>query len=40
MGKSCVRFTKLENLPLELIGETISSMSVDDFIASYEAGRR
>ena len=39
MGKSCVRFTKLENLPVELIGETIASMSVDDFIAAYEAGR-
>ena len=39
MGKSCVRFKKLEDLPLELIGDTISSMSVDDFIEVYEAGR-
>ncbi len=39
MGKSCVRFTKLENLPVELIGETIASMSVDDFIEVYESGR-
>jgi len=39
MGKSCVRFTKLEHLPVELIGETIASMSVDEFITAYEAGR-
>jgi uncharacterized protein YdhG (YjbR/CyaY superfamily) len=39
MGKSCVRFTKLEHLPLKLIGATIASMSLDEFIAAYEAGR-
>ena len=39
MGKSCVRFRKLENLPVELIGETVASMPVDEFIAVYEAGR-
>jgi uncharacterized protein YdhG (YjbR/CyaY superfamily) len=39
MGKSCVRFTKLEHLPLDLLGATIASMSVDQFIAAYEAGR-
>lgn len=32
VGKSCVRFRKLEDLPLDLIGETIASMSVDDFV--------
>jgi len=39
MGKSCVRFTKLENLPVELIGDAIASMSVDEFIDAYEKGR-
>jgi uncharacterized protein YdhG (YjbR/CyaY superfamily) len=39
MGKSCVRFASLDDLPLELIGTTIASMSVDEFIVSYEAGR-
>ena len=29
MGKSCVRFTKLENLPVELIGEAIARTTVD-----------
>ena len=32
VGKSCVRFKKLEDLPLELIGDTISSVQVDDLI--------
>lgn len=38
MGKSCLRFKKLEELPLDLVGEAIRRHSVDDFIASYEAG--
>lgn len=32
LGKSCVRFKKLENLPLELIGDAIGSMEVDEFV--------
>lgn len=39
MGKSCVRFKKLEDLPLDLIGETIAMTSVDDFISVYEKSR-
>ncbi|MFC1899440.1 hypothetical protein ACFLXP_03830 [Chloroflexota bacterium] len=31
-GKSCVRFQKLDELPLSLIGEVIASMSVDKFV--------
>ena len=31
-GKSCVRFKKVEDLPLDLIGDTISSMNVESFI--------
>jgi hypothetical protein len=38
-GKSCVRFTKLENLPLDLIGKVIRAYPVDDYIGIYEAGR-
>jgi len=34
VGKSCVRFRKLENLPLDLIGEVIGSVSVDEFVAT------
>ena len=39
MGKSCVRFKKLKDLPLDLIGETITMTSVDDFISVYEESR-
>lgn len=40
MGKSCVRFKKLEDLPLDLIGETVAATAVDDFIKMYEESRR
>lgn len=39
MGKSCVRFSKLENLPLEVIGEAIAENTLDEFLAVYEASR-
>jgi len=32
VGKSCVRFRKLDDLPLELIGESIGAISMEDFI--------
>ena len=40
MGKSCVRFKKLEDLPLELVGEAISRQSLEQFVSMYEKGRR
>ena len=36
VGKSCVRFKKLDDLPLDLIGKTIASMKVKDLIAATE----
>jgi len=36
MGKSCIRFKKLEHIPFELIGELLQKMSVQDWIALYE----
>ena len=39
MGKSCVRFKRVDDLPLELIGETIADVSVDEYIARYESAR-
>jgi hypothetical protein len=39
MGKSCVRFTSLDALPLDVIGETIGKVSVEAFLARYEAVR-
>ena len=32
VGKSCVRFRKLDDLPLELIGESIAAISMDEFV--------
>ncbi|HUM03754.1 MAG TPA: DUF1801 domain-containing protein [Thermoanaerobaculia bacterium] len=39
MGKSCVRFHRLEDLPLEVIGEVIAATPPEAFIARYEASR-
>lgn len=36
MGKSCVRFKKVENIPYALIGELCQKMSADDWIELYE----
>jgi hypothetical protein len=33
VGKSCVRFRKLEDLPLSLIGETIASIPIEEFVS-------
>jgi len=40
MGKSCVRFRRLEDLPLDAIGEVIASTPPDELIATYERSRR
>lgn len=37
MGKSCIRFKKIEDIPLEVIGETIKRVPVKKFIAHYES---
>ena len=39
MGKSCVRFRRLEDIPLEVIGETIAKSDLDAFLAHYEQAR-
>jgi hypothetical protein len=39
MGKSCVRFRTIDDLPLDLIGETIAATTAERFIAIYEAAR-
>lgn len=36
MGKSCIRFKKVEDIPYELIGELVSKMTVEDWITLYE----
>ena len=39
MGKSCVRFKKLDDLSLDLIGRAIARTPVDAYIEVYEAAR-
>lgn len=39
MGKSCVRFRRLDDLPLEVIGEAISRVSPEDLIERYRGSR-
>ena len=39
-GKSCIRFKKVQDLSLELIGKTIGSMSVEQFIENYLLSRK
>jgi hypothetical protein len=36
MGKCCVRFRKLEDVPLEVIGEAVKRMPAKKYIAIYE----
>lgn len=37
MGKSCIRFKKMEDIPFNLIGELASKMTVKEWIEMYES---
>lgn len=39
MGKSCLRFKRVEDVPLDVIGETIARADLDTYIAHYEEAR-
>ena len=39
IGKACIRFKKLEDLPLDLVAEAIARASVEDYINVYETAR-
>ncbi|MEP6733605.1 MAG: hypothetical protein ABJE10_23365 [bacterium] len=39
MGKSCVHFKTLDDLPLDVIGGAIASVPMNDYIALYEWSR-
>ena len=39
MGKSCIRFKRAEDLPLDLIRDEIASTTPDEFIRLYEEAR-
>ncbi|MDD7884719.1 DUF1801 domain-containing protein [Flavivirga sp. 57AJ16] len=36
MGKSCIRFKKMHDIPFELIGELTAKVSTDEWIEIYE----
>ena len=36
MGKSCIRFKYMDDIPYELLGQLVQKMSADDWIAVYE----
>ena len=36
MGKSCIRFKKMDDIPYDLLSDLFSKMSPDDWIAIYE----
>ncbi len=35
MGKSCIRFKKIDELPYKLIGELMTKITVQDYISTY-----
>ncbi len=40
MGKSCVRVKKIEDVPLEVIGQAVQRVPVRKFIERYESARK
>lgn len=40
MGKSCIRFKKMEDIPFDFIGELAAKVSVEDWISNYEKAYR
>ncbi len=40
MGKSCVRFRTLDEVPLDVLGEVVAKIPAGEFIARYEAARK
>ncbi len=39
MGKGCVQFKKLDDLALNVVGETVARVPVEEHIANYRAAR-
>ncbi|SHM75276.1 protein of unknown function (DU1801) [Cyclobacterium lianum] len=40
MGKSCIRFKKVDAIPFALIGELMEKISLEEWIESYERGQK
>jgi hypothetical protein len=39
MGKACIRFRKLDDLPLDVIGRAVKRVSLKGYVAAYDAIR-
>ena len=39
MGKSCLRFRNLDDLPLDLVAEVVARTTIDEFVDIYHASR-
>ena len=40
MGKSCIRFKKMDDIPFKLIGELMKKITVKDWVVMYETAFR
>jgi hypothetical protein len=40
MGKSCIRFKRADDLPLDALGAEIAAVPLDKFVSYMEASRR
>ena len=40
LGKSCVRFKKIDDLPLDVIGKAIARVPLETFLKVYEQSRK
>jgi hypothetical protein len=40
MGKACLRFPAIEDVPLDVIGDIVTATPVDDCIRTHEASRK
>lgn len=39
MGKSCIRFKNMKNIPYELVAELCKKVTLEEFVAKYEESR-
>jgi hypothetical protein len=40
MGGGCLRFKKVENLPLDVVAKLVAQLQIDEFVASYDKKRK
>ncbi len=40
VGKGCIRFRKLDDLPMDVVAKAVASVSMQEFIAAYEGLRK